>query len=104
MHEHTLEPTSQDPAVQYFFPNVGVKDNKLHWYSPLSLKAHKRACQRCALQLGLPITLEDVDTYSSNCVRRGIAADTVEEVKQLLGQTNPGHGSREGILKPKAGF
>lgn len=82
--------------AQFFFPNVGMKNDHLHWYSPLSGKAHKRACQACAVYLGLPCTAEDLASYSSNCVRRGLAAEVVCQVNELLTQTNPGHGRAPG--------
>ena len=81
---------------QYFFPNFGLKDGKLYWNSPLSGPAHKRACQACAAFLKLPITSDDLDTYASNCVRRGLAAEVVQQVRDFLQQTNPSHGRAAG--------
>jgi hypothetical protein len=84
-----------DPDM-HFFPHKGPSE--LDFSRPVSNQSVKSAVLACAYHLGLVHNDEHAETFDCNSIRRGVAADVTQLLKDALGKLNLKHGRREGSL------
>ncbi len=78
----------------FFFPKQGAKD--FSWNEPLPRHQHNKAVQDCALQLGIPITVEELQKFTSKSVRVGVSCDVSRAVRSVLVDSNQKQGRAPG--------
>ena len=82
---HAPDQKEANQSNKYFLPLL-TKGAKLNFCSQFSYENHAEACLDCAITLGLPVPSDLKHSYTSNCVRRGVAAQLGSHVKQILHQ------------------
>ena len=84
-------PLDADGHWHKVFPLI-TTSNKLDWTTSYSHENHKEACLEVAVHVGLPVSHDQKHGYTSNCVRRGVAASLGQDMKNLLHQHNLNFG------------
>ena len=77
----------------YFLPFAGPE--AFDFTQPMSPEQHDEACREAALCCKLAITEAHLQTFGSNCVRRGCAGTVARTAKKAIAGPNRRHGRRE---------
>lgn len=81
----------ENQAHKFLFPCI-VHGSTLDFSKPFSFDNHTQACVEVAIHAGYPMPDSTKHGYTSNCVRRGIAATLGQDVKKLLHRHNLNYG------------
>ena len=89
----------QNKGHKFVFPKMvlkgkGSSDHEpvFDWSQPFTHDNHSDACLDCAIHAGYQIAEDVRHGYTSNCVRRGIAATLGEQWKMVLARHNNKYG------------